>query len=118
MEILPAIVGAASLGVNVHAIVALVRGLRASNAADVKRHARRCAWSVAGCVLLMGGATAASLLSAPSGGKPEERASQVAMAISDAMNSAAFTLFVVLLPAAAAVLLYVRAARRASATAV
>lgn len=114
MSVWPSLTGAVVLGVNVHAMVALVLGLRAHDATAIARHARRCVWSTAGAVLICGVApVAVAIAEAPRGDLPEERATRLAMVISEAMNAAAFAVAVVLLPVVAAGVLHVRAARRA-----
>jgi|SRR5580704_5635804 hypothetical protein len=116
MQIYYWLVSAAALGINVHALVALVRGMRARDAATIARHARRCGWSIAGVVLLLAAGLAATFLTNDiyrSDG-PEARATRLAMMISELMNCVAFIVILALLPSIAAAVLHVRAQRRKS----
>jgi hypothetical protein len=107
------IVGAVALGINVHALVAFVRGLRARDADAIARHARRCGWSAAGFAVLLGAGLAASVLmnDAHRQDTPADRAARLGMTISEIMNTVAFGVVVAALPSIAAVVLRLRAAR-------
>lgn len=103
METLSLIAGASLIGVNVHALAALVTGLRARDAAVVSRLSRRCAWSAGGFVLLSAAGLGLALLDdAPHGDDPASRATRLAMVISESMNMAAFAVLGSALPLAAA----------------
>ncbi len=115
MEIFPSLLGVAAIGINTHAIAALVLGLRARDAPSIARHARRCLWSAGGLTAFAFAGLGASMLTndAYRGDDPTARASRVAMTISEAMNVTAFAVMVVLLPLAVGLALHVRAWRRA-----
>ena len=112
MQVLSSLTGAVALGINAHAVSALVRGLLSRDAATVARHARRCAWSAAGFVLLAAVGLAASVVTNDEfrGDDPAQRASRLAMSISEAMNCTAFTVLAVSLPLVAAAVLHWRGA--------
>ena len=112
MQVLSWLTGAVALGINVHAGAALVLGLRSRDAAVIARHARRCAWSAAGFVLLAALGLAASVITSDElpGDDPSQRASRLAMSISEVMNCTAFTVLVALLPLIAAAVLHWRRA--------
>jgi hypothetical protein len=102
------------IGVNVHAAVALARGMRAQEAPVVVRHARRCVWSALGVAALCGAATVAfPLLNASRWGDPLWSATVLANMISEAMNCMAFGPVVLAVPVVAAVVLRRRARRLA-----
>jgi hypothetical protein len=112
MDAWSAISGAAVIGVNVNAAVALVQGMRAQEAPVVARHARRCAWSMLGVTVLCGAATVAfPLLNASRWDGPLWSATFLANMISEAINCVAFGVVVLFFPAVAAVLLRRRARR-------
>lgn len=113
MEILSWLTSAVALGINAHAVAALVIGIRARDAPIVARYARRCAWSAACFAGLMGIGLAASFLTndAYQGDSPTERASRLAMLISEVINTTAFAVLVSLLPLIAAAVLHLRALR-------
>jgi predicted sugar kinase len=115
MEILSLLLTVVAVGSNLHAVAALVLGVRAKDAADVARHARRCGWSAAATTLLaLGGfALAFAIGGVPRGEDPVDRASHLAALISETINCAAFALLAALLPVVVAVVLTRRAARRA-----
>jgi len=83
------------------------------DAATVARHTRRCAWSAAVFAGLMALGLAASFIAngAYRGDSPTDRASRLAMLISEVMNTTAFAVLVVLLPLIAAAVLHLRARR-------
>ena len=112
MQILSSLTEAVALGINVHAVAALVLGLLSRDAAIIARHARRCAWSAAGFVLLAAVGLAASALTNDEfrGGDSAQRASRLAMSISEVMNCTAFTVVAVSLPLVAAAVLHWRRA--------
>jgi len=110
MEFFGTLTGAAALGINVHAALALFLGMRSRDAAVIARYARRCAWSAAGFAALSAIEIAAPFFaSAPRSDNPTERATRLAMAISESMNCGALLVPTVLLPLVAAVVLFRRA---------
>jgi hypothetical protein len=113
MQVLSWLIGILALGINAHAVVALVRGLRARDAAAVTRQARRCGWSVAAFIVVMGAGLAASTLTrgALRGDGPSARAERIASTIAELLNCAAFTVLGTSLPGVAAAVLHVRARR-------
>lgn len=111
MQILSSLTGVVALGINVHAVAALVLGIRSRDAVALARHARRCAWSAAGFVLLSAVGLAASVITNDEfrGDDPARRAARLAMSISEGMNCTAFTVLAVSLPLVAAAVLRWRA---------
>jgi hypothetical protein len=117
MQIMTWLTGAAALGINLHALVALVRGLRASDMTVVARHARRRGWSAAGFALLLGAGLADTILTnrARQGDEPTADATRLATDISHAMNTTAFGVMAVVLPCIVAAVLSMRARRSGAA---
>ncbi len=109
--ILSWLTGAVALGVNVHALVALVRGMRERDVATIARYARRCGWSVAGLVAVVGAGLAVSTFAngAPADERPEDHAARLASTVAMAINGVGFTVVGVLLPSVAALMLRRRA---------
>ena len=116
MQKLSWLAGAVALGVNVHAAAALVLGLLSRDAGAIARHARRCAWSAAGFVPLAVVGLAASIITNDEfrGDDPMQRASRLAMSISEVMNCTAFTVLVISFPLIAAAVLHWRARQAGS----
>jgi hypothetical protein len=115
MDLWSAISSVATIGVNIHAAVALARGMRAQEAPVVARHARRCAWSVLGVAALCAAATVAfPLLNASRWGDPVATATVLANMISEAMNCMVLGVVVLAFPVVVTVVLRRRARRLAS----
>ncbi|MFT3775196.1 MAG: hypothetical protein QM820_58355 [Minicystis sp.] len=110
------LVGAVALAVDIHAVVALIAGLRADEAPVVAKHARRCMWSEPALVVMAFVGVATTILTAkPLPSDPTaDRAARLAMVISEIVNTLAFTVVGALLPVIAAVVLHVRARRIAA----
>jgi hypothetical protein len=113
MQLFSWVMGVAALGINLHALVALVRGLRADDVARIARLSRRVGWMAAGFVLLLGVGLAGSILTrdAQPGGEPSDQATRFARNISETVNTIAFGVFAVVLPCIVAVALRLRARR-------
>jgi hypothetical protein len=107
------LVGVLALAANVHAVVALVLGLRSRDADVMARYARRCVSSIAGFALLGCGTSAASLVIRVSGGpvEPSRKATILASGISELMNCSALVVVVGALSFIAAYVLRLRARR-------
>jgi len=106
MEPLSFLVGASLVGVNVHALAALVAGLRSRDPVAVAKLSRRCVLSAGGFALLTATVLGASLRhELPGEDDPASRATRLAMGLSVGMNIAAFALVGCVLPLAAAAVL-------------
>jgi hypothetical protein len=108
------------LGVNAHAVVALVLGFRRRPSSDVGRLARRTALSVVVVVLAMAVDLVARVgrLATLAGGVPvadgaSQKAMRLSMLISAILNTAALTAVACLLPIVVALILHYRRVWRA-----